>query len=61
MGNTDKLEFAQRMKNLDVEEKAIVVKTIPNNMLVEELNRRLTVMSDKINQVIDIFSIKETE
>ena len=61
MGNTDKVEFAQRMKNLDVEEKAIVVKTIPNNMLVEELNRRLTVMSDKINQVIDIFSIKETE
>ena len=61
MGNTDKLEFAQRMKNLDAEEKEIVVKTIPNNMLVEELARRLNIMSDKISQVMDIFSIKETE
>lgn len=61
MGNTDKLEFAQRMKNLDAEEKAIVVKTIPNEMLVEELGRRLTVMTDKISQVREIFSIKETD
>ena len=61
MGNTDREEFKQRMKNLDMEEKGIVVKTIPNEMLVEELNRRLTVMSDKISQVIDIFNIKETE
>ena len=61
MSNTDKLELAQRMKNLDAEEKEIVVKTIPNKMLVEELERRLTVMSDKISQVMDIFNIKETE
>lgn len=61
MGNTDKLEFAQRMKNLDAEEKEIVVKTIPNNMLLEELGRRLNIMSDKISQVMDIFNIKETE
>ncbi len=61
MGNTDREEFKQRMRNLDAEEKEIVVKTIPNEMLVEELKRRLTVMSDKISQVIDIFSIKETE
>ena len=61
MSNTDKLEFAQRMKNLDAEEKEIVVKTIPNEMLVDELKRRLTVMTDKISQVMDIFNIKETE
>ena len=61
MGNTDKLEFAQRMKNLDAEEKEIVVKIIPNDLLVDELKRRLTVMSDKISQVMDIFNIKETE
>lgn len=61
MGNTDKIEFAQRMKNLDAEEKEIVVKTIPNNMLLEELGRRLNIMSDKISQVMDIFNIKETE
>ena len=57
----DREEFKQRMKNLDIEEKGIVVKTIPNEMLVEELNRRLTVMTDKISQVRDIFSIKEVE
>ena len=61
MGNTDKVEFAQRMKNLDAEEKEIVVKTIPNSMLLEELGRRLNIMSDKISQVREIFSIKETE
>lgn len=61
MSLTDREEFKQRMRNLDAEEKEIVVKTIPNEMLVDELNRRLTVMSDKISQVIDIFSIKETE
>ena len=61
MSNTDREEFKQRMRNLDAEEKEIVVKTIPNEMLVDELNRRLTVMSDKISQVIDIFNIKETE
>lgn len=61
MGNTDKEEFKQRMKNLDAEEKEIVVKTIPNEMLVDELKRRLNIMSDKISQVMDIFNIKETE
>lgn len=61
MSLTDREEFKQRMRNLDAEEKEIVVKTIPNEMLVDELNRRLTVMSDKISQVIDIFNIKEIE
>ena len=61
MANTDREEFKQRMKNLDAEEKGIVVKTISNEMLVEELNRRLTVMTDKIYQVKEIFNIKETE
>ena len=61
MGNSDREEFKQRMRNLDTEEKGIVVKTISNEMLVEELSRRLTVMTDKISQVREIFSIKETE
>ena len=59
MANSDREEFKQRMKNLDIEEKGIVVKTIPNEMLVEELGRRLTVMTDKISQVKEIFNIKE--
>ena len=59
MANSDREEFKQRMRNLDIEEKGIVVKTIPNEMLVEELGRRLTVMTDKISQVKEIFNIKE--
>ena len=55
----DKEEFKQRMRNLDVEEKKIVVKVIPNDVLVEELERRLTDMTNRINQVKDILKVKE--
>ena len=61
MDYLEREEFKQRMEALTSEEKEIVAKTIPNEMLVEELGRRLTVMSDKISQVIDIFSIKEKD
>ena len=61
MGNTDREEFKQRMRNLDAEEKKIVVNYIPNEMLVEELNRRLTVMTDKISQIKEVLRVQETE
>ena len=53
----DREEFTSRMQNLDDEEKAIVVKTISNEMLIEELKSRLTTMSDKINRIIDVFNV----
>ena len=53
----DREEFTSRMQNLDDEEKAIVVKTISNEMLIEELNSRLVTMSDKINRIIDVFNV----
>lgn len=53
----DREEFTSRMQNLDEEEKAIVVKTISNEMLIEELKSRLTTMSDKINRIIDVFNV----
>lgn len=53
----DREEFESRMQNLDEEEKAIVVKTISNEMLIEELKSRLTTMSDKINRIIDVFNV----
>ncbi len=58
---TDREEFKQRMRNLDSEEKKIVVKVIPNELLVEELERRLTDMTTRINQVKDILRVKESE
>lgn len=61
MSNTDREEFKQRMRNLDAEEKKIVVNYLPNDLLVEELNRRLTVMTDKISQIKEILRVQETE
>ena len=59
MGNTDKEEFKQRMRNLDADEKKIVIKFIPNDMLIEELGRRLTSNTDRLNQIKDILKIQE--
>lgn len=61
MSNTDREEFRQRMRNLDAEEKKIVVNYLPNDLLVEELNRRLTVMTDKISQIKEVLRVQETE
>ena len=61
MSNTDREEFRQRMRNLDAEEKKIVVNYLSNDLLVEELNRRLTVMTDKISQIKEILRVQETE
>ena len=57
MSLTDREVFESRMQNLDEEEKAIVVKTISNEMLIQELSSRLTTMSDKINRIIDVFNV----
>lgn len=61
MGNTDREEFKQRMKNLDAEEQKIVIKLIPDEILVEELGRRLTCNSEKINQIKDIINVPEAD
>ena len=53
----DREEFTSRMQNLDEEEKAIVVKTISNEMLIEELKNRLTDATDRINKIKDVFNI----
>ena len=47
-------EFKQRMTALTDEEKEEVVKMLPNEILVGELNRRLTGMSDKMTLIKDI-------
>ena len=57
----DREEFKQRMRNLDAEEKKIVVKVIPNDLLLDELGRRLTSNTDRLNQIRDILKIQETE
>ena len=59
MGNTDREEFKQRMSNLDDEEKEIVVKIIPNDLLVEELWKRLTSTTDRLDQIREVLKIQE--
>ena len=47
-------EFKQRMTALTDDEKEEVVKMLPNEILVGELNRRLTGMSNKMTLIKDI-------
>lgn len=61
MNNLEREEFTQRMKALDYEEKQIALKTMSNDMLVAELNRRLTTMSDNIDKVRAILNDKVVE
>lgn len=60
MSLTDREEFKQRMRNLDAEEKNIVVRVISNDVLVEELARRLTSTTNTLNQIREILNIQET-
>ena len=57
----DREEFKQRMRNLDADEKKIVVKIIPNDLLLEELGRRLTSNTDRLNQIREVLKVQETE
>ena len=56
----DREEFKQRMRNLDAEDKKIVVKVIPNDLLLEELWRRLTSNTDRLNQIREVLKVQET-
>lgn len=57
----DREEFKQRMENLDAEEMKVVVKVITDEMLVDELKRRLLFMSDKLNQIKEVLNVQEIE
>lgn len=61
MNNLEREEFTQRMKALDYEERQIALKTMSNDMLVAELNRRLTTMTDNIDKVRAILNDKVVE
>ena len=61
MYNLEREEFVQRMKALSVEEKEIALKTMSNEMLVAELNRRLITMTDNVDKVRAILNDKVVE
>ena len=55
----DREEFKQRIENLDAEEKKIVVKVIPNELLLEELTKRLTSATETLKQIRELLKIQE--
>lgn len=57
MDSLEREEFKQKVRAFNDEEKEIVLKNISNEMLVSEVNKRLTAMTDKINMVRDILKI----
>lgn len=50
-----------RMRALTDDEKEMVIKTVSNEMLVRELERRLKLMTNRINQLKEIFKVQEVE
>lgn len=54
MDNLHMEEFKQRIAALTDDEKEVVVKMLSNEILVGELNRRLTGMTDKMTLIKDI-------
>lgn len=57
----DREEFKQRMRNLDAEEKKIAVNVIPNELLLEELTKRLTSATETVMQMRELLKVQETE
>lgn len=52
-------EFKQIVRNYTEEERAIIVKTLSNNLLLEELTRRLISSTDKLKGIRDILRLEE--
>lgn len=52
-------EFKQIVRNYTEEERAIIVKTLSNNLLLEELTRRLISSTDKLKCIRDILRLEE--
>lgn len=52
-------EMKDRAKGMSEEDKQIVIKTVSNEMLIQEVNKRLTTMTDKFNQVREILKVSD--
>lgn len=61
MNELEREEFKNTVKNFDEEERSILVRTLPNELLIRELERRLYLFSDKFTQIRDILKVQEVE
>ena len=51
-------EMKDRAKGMSEEDKQVVLKTVSNEMLLGEVSKRLTNMTDKLNQVREILKVE---
>lgn len=59
MTELEREEFKQTVRNFNEEERVIVIKTLSNNLLLEELSRRLLNSTDKLKGIRDILRMEE--
>ena len=59
MTELEREEFKQTVRNFNDEERVIVIKTLSNNLLLEELSRRLLNSTDKLKGIRDILRMEE--
>jgi uncharacterized protein (DUF2164 family) len=59
MSELDREEFKQIVRNYTEEERSIVIKTLSNEMLLEELSRRLISSTGKLKGIRDILRVEE--
>lgn len=56
MSPTEKKEFVTVVRAMSDEEKLLVVKAMPNEVLLEELGRRLTIATETLCKVKNVIS-----
>lgn len=61
MSELEREEIKRTVRGFSEEEKVIVAKSLPNKILLEELDRRLATMTDRFTQVREILKLQEGE
>lgn len=59
MSELEREEFKQIVRNYTEEERAIIVKTLSNSLLLEEITRRLSTSTEKLKGIRDILRVEE--
>lgn len=59
MSELEREEFKQIVRNYTEEERSIIVKTLSNSLLLEEITRRLSTSTEKLKGIRDILRVEE--
>lgn len=61
MSELEREQLKNRTKNFTIEELQLIVKLIPNTILLEEISRRLIKSTDDLKGIREILRVKEGE